>query len=130
MKNARQMAIMDLISKKNILTQQELVESLFEMGFSATQATISRDIKELGLMREPLGYVLKKYSLMDSNIISAAISNNIMVIKTNSGMAMAIAAEIDSMKLNDILGTIAGDDTIFCVIKSDANAEKILECFL
>ena len=137
MKNVRQTAIADLISKKNILTQKDLVDNLTQMGFSAAQATISRDIKALGLTREPFGdglrYVLpvsKNHSFINNNIISIAHANNMLVIKTNSGMAMAVAASIDVMKLHDILGTIAGDDTIFCVIRSEANIEKVLECFM
>ena len=137
MKNERQTAIADIISKKNIFTQKELVDNLKKMGFSIAQATISRDIKDLGLRREPFGsglrYVLptaKNHSFINNSIISATQAGNILVIKTNSGMAMAVAAEIDAMKINDILGTIAGDDTIFCAIKSETSIEKILECFL
>ena len=137
MKNERQTAIADLISKKNIFTQKELADNLTQIGFSAAQATISRDIKALGLTREPFGdglrYVLpasKKHSFINNSIISVAHANDILVIKTNSGMAMAVAASIDAMELDGILGTIAGDDTIFCVIKSEVGIEKILESFL
>ena len=137
MKIRRQTAIAELISKKNIFTQKELADNLEKKGFSAAQATISRDIKEMGLTREPFGeglrYVLpasKNHSFINSSIVSVAHTNNIIVIKTNSGMAMAVAASIDAMELTDILGTIAGDDTIFCVIKSETGIEKILECFM
>ena len=136
MKNARQTAIANLISKKNIFTQKELADNLTHMGFSATQATLSRDIKALGLTREPFGdglrYVLpvKKHSLINNSVKSIAQANNIIVLKTSSGMAMAVAAEIDAMGIDDILGTIAGDDTIFCAVKSETCIEKILECFM
>ena len=98
MKAERQAKILDLIVKKEIGTQEELTMELERAGFVATQATVSRDIRD--------GYVS-----MDN-------AQNILVIKTVSGMAMAVAAALDHMELPEIVGSIAGDDTIMCAVRS------------
>lgn len=141
MKAKRQHKIIELIEKYDIETQDELAERLEKAGFVATQATISRDIREMKLtkMATPNGkqkYVVfkkqdydttMKYKrvLMDA-ITSIEIAQNIVVIKTVSGMAMAVAAAIDNLEIKGIVGSIAGDDTIMCVIKTNEEAKTVV----
>ncbi|MBQ2276365.1 MAG: arginine repressor [Lachnospiraceae bacterium] len=141
MKAKRQQKIIELIEKHDIETQDELAERLEKAGFVATQATISRDIREMKLtkMATPNGkqkYVVfkkqdydttMKYKrvLMDA-ITSIEIAQNIVVIKTVSGMAMAVAAAIDNLEIKGIVGSIAGDDTIMCVIKTNEEAKTVV----
>ena len=141
MKAKRQHKIIELIEKHDIETQDELAERLEKAGFVATQATISRDIREMKLtkMATPNGkqkYVVfkkqdydttMKYKrvLMDA-ITSIEIAQNIVVIKTVSGMAMAVAAAIDNLEIKGIVGSIAGDDTIMCVIKTNEEAKTVV----
>ncbi len=140
MKKNRQEKLLDLISRYEIETQEELIEKLRENGYEVTQATISRDIRELNIAKMTTGkgryrYVLPrriedtpsvKFSaaLMDS-IVSVNNSGNITVLKTYPGLASAVAAGIDSMKLHQILGCIAGDDTIF-VLTTDPDCADAL----
>lgn len=141
MKAKRQQKIIELIEKHDIETQDELAERLEKAGFVATQATISRDIREMKLtkMATPNGkqkYVVfkkqdydttMKYKrvLMDA-ITYIEIAQNIVVIKTVSGMAMAVAAAIDNLEIKGIVGSIAGDDTIMCVIKTNEEAKTVV----
>ena len=141
MKAKRQHKIIELIEKYDIETQDELAERLEKAGFVATQATISRDIREMKLtkMATPNGkqkYVVfkkqdydttMKYKrvLMDA-ITSIEIAQNIVVIKTVSGMAMAVAAAIDNLEIKGIVGSIAGEDTIMCVIKTNEEAKTVV----
>ena len=113
-------------------TQEELMEKLRESGFDVTQATVSRDIREMKLTKVEthgkLHYVAfretdedmkEKYErVFREGFISMDNAQNILVIKTVSGMAMAVAAALDSMEFNEIVGSIAGDDTIMCAIRS------------
>ena len=141
MKAKRQQKIIELIEKHDIETQDELAERLEKAGFVATQATISRDIREMKLtkMATPNGkqkYVVfkkqdydttMKYKrvLMDA-ITYIEIAQNIVVIKMVSGMAMAVAAAIDILEIKGIVGSIAGDDTIMCVIKTNEEAKTVV----
>lgn len=141
MKQKRQNAIIDIISSKNIETQDELLECLREQGFDTTQATVSRDIRELKV--EKISYNGNKHKyivrtadvngtdesyrrVLGSCIISMDYAENIIVVKTVSGMAMAVGAAIDSMKIEEIMGCIAGDDTLFLAIKHSSHADKII----
>ena len=141
MKLKRQSKIIELINKNDIETQEELARLLQEADFSVTQATISRDIRELKITKVMDGKK-QKYALLpdESPVVSEKLirifrdavthidcSQNIIVIKTLDGMAMAVAAVLDSMENSEILGSIAGDDTVFCVIKSEKNAVKLIE---
>ena len=141
MKLKRQSKIIDLINKNDIETQEELARLLQEADFSVTQATISRDIRELKITKVMDGKK-QKYALLpdETPVVSEKLirifrdavthidcSQNIIVIKTLDGMAMAVAAVLDSMENSEILGSIAGDDTVFCVIKSEKNAVKLIE---
>ncbi|MBO6128458.1 MAG: arginine repressor [Pseudobutyrivibrio sp.] len=133
MKIARQAKILELIVKNEIGTQEELTEKLQENGFNATQATVSRDIREMKLTKVAdssgkLRYVAYKTTEDDMNekyirifldgFLSMDNAENILVVKTVSGMAMAVAAALDHMDFPEIVGSIAGDDTIMCAIRS------------
>lgn len=133
MKTARHAKIIEIINKNNIETQEELAKALNESGFNVTQATVSRDIRELKLMKisengEKQRYVVfqsKDSGLSDKYIrvlrdgfVSMDMAQNILVIKTVSGMAMAVAAALDALKWSEIVGSIAGDDTVMCAIRT------------
>ena len=133
MKVARQAKILELIVKNEIGTQEELTARLEEAGFNATQATVSRDIREMKLTKVAdaagkLRYVAFKTTEDDMNekyirivldgFLSMDNAGNILVIKTVSGMAMAVAAALDHMDLPEIVGSIAGDDTIMCAVRT------------
>ena len=145
MKQKRQMAILDLIEKEEISTQEELTEKLKKMGFKVTQATISRDIKELKLIKVHSDKKGNKYSHVSSEIsksntkssaklytiISEAVlsidyANNIVIIRTIQGMAQGVAFAIDNLHQEGVMGTIAGDDTIMLVTKTEENAKKLV----
>ena len=144
MKRIRQEKMLELISKYEIDTQDELIERLRECGFEVTQATVSRDIRELNISKMTTGkgtyrYVLPKQSAPTSNmkfnsalidaLISADYACNIVVLKTHAGLANAVAVGLDSMHLENILGCVAGDDTILLVSKNEEAAHKITERF-
>ena len=140
MKYRRQSKIMELINSFDIYTQDELAERLRKNGFAATQATISRDIKELKLLKIPAANGQYKYASASYeedradakflNILSETVTEinpakNLLVVKTYSGMAQAAAAALDAMDFSEVVGTIAGDDTIFLAFSSDENAEIV-----
>ena len=140
MKRIRQEKMLELISKFEIETQDELIERLRECGFEVTQATISRDIRELKISKMTTGkgtyrYVLPKQNTMVPNmkfnsalidaLISVDYACNIIVLKTHAGLANALAVGIDAMHLEDILGCVAGDDTILMVSHSEEAARHI-----
>ena len=144
MKSKRQEKILEVIDKYNIDTQDELLKRLSDMGVEATQATISRDIKELKLIKVATPDSKYKYAVATpgefkasakfSNIISETLVNvdyagNQIVLKTYSGMANAAAAAIDAMGWNEILGTIAGDDTILIIARDAHMAEELVSRF-
>lgn len=133
MKIGRHAKIVDLISKFDIETQEELAEYLNKEGYRVTQATISRDIRELKLTKIATNDGRQKYALMQQpgtgmnekylrvlkdGFVSMDMAQNILVIKTVAGMAMAVAAAIDAMNWSEVAGCIAGDDTIMCAIRS------------
>ena len=142
MKRQRHEVVVDLINKYDIETQEELAAYLKEEGFEVTQATVSRDIRELKLSKIATGNGKQKYIILkndDSHLgdkyirvlrdgfVSMNMAQNILVIKTVQGMAMAVAAALDAMKFPEIVGCIAGDDTIMCVIRSTDDAVKIMD---
>ena len=133
MKTARHAKIIEIINKNNIETQEELAKALNEAGFNVTQATVSRDIRELKLMKvsengERQRYVVfqnkdnwesdKYIPVLRDGFVSMDMAQNLLVIKTVSGMAMAVAAALDALKWNEIVGCIAGDDTVMCAIRT------------
>ena len=137
MKVDRHSKIVELIGKYQIETQEELAEYLKKAGYHVTQATVSRDIKQLGLVKtatknggyryaaaanEGAGNESKLKNIMRETILSAENAENIVVIKTYSGMANAAAAAVDALSGDSVVGSIAGDDTIFIVVRSDEKA--------
>ena len=130
MKIARHSKIIDLINQYDIETQEELAAKLQEAGFAVTQATVSRDIRELKLMKAAKPGGGSRYMVMEQRdnqnsekykrvlqdaFLSMDMAQNILVIKTVSGMANAAGAALDSMNMSEIVGCIAGDDTIACI---------------
>ncbi len=132
MKVDRHTKIVELIGQYEIGTQEELAERLREAGYKVTQATVSRDIRELKLtkaagedgrqrymvMKNPQSYSDKYIRIMRDGFASMDMAQNILVIKTVSGMAMAVAAALDALQFEEIVGCIAGDDTIMCAVRS------------
>ena len=142
MKIGRHAKIVDLIGKYDIETQEELAEYLREAGYRVTQATIFRDIRELKLTKIPTNDGKQKYALMQSQstgmnekylrvlkdgFVSMDMAQNILVVKTVSGMAMAVAAAIDAMHWTEVAGCIAGDDTIMCAIRSTDDTIRVMD---
>ncbi|HHV98057.1 MAG TPA: arginine repressor [Clostridiaceae bacterium] len=144
MKYSRHAKILEIIDKEVIETQEELAERLRSMGVEVTQATISRDIKELRLIKVMTEDGRYRYAsigksenvvtdrllkVFAESYVSSDYANNIVVVKTLPGMAQAAASAIDSLKWNEILGTIAGDDTIMIVCRAEKIAEDLVDKF-
>ena len=140
MKKVRHKAIVDIINKYNVETQEELANYLKDAGYVVTQATVSRDIRQLKLLKLTSGGVYKyvapknelenttKYNhALFSSIIDIAYALNNVVIKTTPGLAQAVAAGIDSLNDSDVLGCVAGDDAIILVSKSEEASVRITE---
>ncbi|MGB9813856.1 MAG: arginine repressor [Thermovenabulum sp.] len=140
MKSKRHMKIREIIKEKPIETQEELAEELKKSGFNVTQATVSRDIKELRLIKvlkngkycydEPENIKTpseKHLRMFKDSILSIDYAENLIVIKTLSGAAQAAAFAIDNIKFEEILGTIAGDDTILAVVRSKEMVKDVVE---
>ena len=142
MKVNRHAKIVELINKYQIETQDELAEYLNEAGFKVTQATVSRDIRDLKLTKVPAENGRQKYAVLQSTqngmtekyvrilrdgFSSMDIAQNILVLKTVSGMAMAVAAALDAMNWNEIVGCIAGDDTIMCAVRTVDDTILLME---
>lgn len=137
MKKKRQEKIIEIINKYEVETQEDLARYLNEAGYSVTQATVSRDIREMSLVKVPgirakqrymtaaresgssAGFGRQYASVLQDGVVSMEQAGNLLVIRTQSGMAMAVAAAIDAMKLEGIVGSIAGDDTIMCAVKTE-----------
>ena len=141
MKRVRQRKIIELIENYEIETQEELAEMLQNEGVVATQATISRDIRELKLskvtnkdgkqryvvLRQEENYLIDKYNrVLREGFVSMDQAQNILVVKTVSGMAMAVAAAIDGLKYPEIVGSIAGDDTIMVAVRSTEETTTLI----
>ncbi|MFP3154560.1 arginine repressor [Lachnospiraceae bacterium ZAX-1] len=141
MKAIRHAKILELIKKHDIETQEELSDLLTEDGFSVTQATVSRDIRELKLTKVSNGDRQKYAALAERNeniggkyirvlkegFYSMDMAQNILVIKTISGMAMAVAAALDHLDCSEIVGSIAGDDTIMCAVRTTQDTVTLME---
>ena len=138
MKNKRQKKILEIISTKDVETQEELQLLLAEEGFTAAQPTVSRDIQELRLVKAvnddgkyryiQSGNTDARFSnLLLQTIISVDYAMNMVVIKCHTGMAQAACAMIDSMDYPQVLGTIAGDDTIFILLRNEENARQFMQ---
>ena len=142
MKVSRHAKIIELISQYDIETQEELAEYLNKAGFKVTQATVSRDIRDLKLTKVSVGAGKQKYvvhrqdepemsekyiRVLRDGYVSMDMAQNILVIKTVSGMAMAVAVAVDSMKWNEVVGCIAGDDTIMCAIRTVEDTVAVMD---
>ena len=140
MKTKRQAKMLELIRKYEIETQEELSDYLEKEGYQVKQATVSRDIRELKLtkvamtggkqkyvaLQEPSEDMAIKYGrVFLDGFVSMDIAQNILVIKTVSGMASAVAAALDAMAFDEIVGSIAGDDTVMCVLHSEDDAVRV-----
>lgn len=144
-KGQRHIKIRELITENDIETQDELVEALHDLGYNVTQATVSRDIKELHLVKVPMMDGRYKYSLpadqrfnpleklkrlMRDAFVRIDQANNFLVLKTLPGNANALGALIDNLDWEEILGTICGDDTILIICKTEKQTHYIQDQFL
>ena len=151
MKKKRQEQIIEIIQNPEVETQEDLAGYLTEAGYAVTQATVSRDIRELSLEKVPGQKVRQKYAmrstipvaaeikhpaaqpanryaaLLQDGIVSMEQAGNLLVIKTAVGMAMAVAAALDAMEIEGIIGCIAGDDTIMCAVKTEKMVQNVIE---
>ena len=140
MKKSRHQKIIELVGRMRIGTQEELADILIKEGYKVTQATVSRDIKELKLSKvagndgvqyyqiiekEEQVYSEKYIRVLREALMSMDTAGNLLVIRTMSGMANAVAAALDQFRLEKIVGTLAGDDTIMCAMKNAQDAEHI-----
>lgn len=141
-KQRRHEKIVELITQYEIETQEELADRLCKAGYQVTQATVSRDIRELKLSKIPVGKGRQKYvaftqdethlgdkyiRVLKEGYISMDLAQNLLVMKTVSGMAMAVAAAVDALKMEEIVGCIAGDNTIMMAMRSETAAEAVMD---
>lgn len=142
MKVNRHAKIIELIGKYQVETQEELAAYLNQEGFKVTQATVSRDIRDLKLTKIPTEDGKQRYTVhpktgttmndkyirvLKDGFASMDMAQNILVIRTVSGMAMAVATAIDSLQFSEVVGTIAGDDTIMCAIRTVEDTVKVMD---
>ena len=141
MKTSRHAKILELIQKNDIETQEELSAQLEKEGYHVTQATVSRDIRELKLTKVALNSGRQKYVALNETsedltgkytrvfregFVSMDMAQNILIVKTVSGMAMAVAAALDHMDCHEIVGSIAGDDTIMCAVRTGDDTVSLM----
>lgn len=141
MKKTRQEKILEIIAKRDVETQEELANCLKEAGFQVTQATVSRDIREMKLSKVPDEAGGQKYAVLERDegqvgdryirvlregFASVDMAQNLVVIRTVSGMAMAVAAALDAMRFPEVLGCIAGDDTIMVACRTVEEAGELI----
>ena len=142
MKVSRHAKIIELIAQHDIETQEELAEYLNREGFKVTQATVSRDIRDLRLTKVAVDGSRQKYvvlapekdemhekyiRVLRDGYISMDMAQNILVIKTVSGMAMAVAAALDALKFSEVVGCIAGDDTIMVAVRTVEDTQILMD---
>lgn len=142
MKTDRHKKILEVIDRYEVGTQEELAKILNDEGYNVTQATVSRDIRELNLSKVSVDGKRTRYATLSKDkpvasdkfltvlkegFVSMDMAQNILVIKTVSGMAMAVAAALDAMNFHELVGTIAGDDTIMCVIRTIEDTRLIMD---
>lgn len=142
MKNIRQREILNIIQEQDIDTQEQLLEELRAQGFTTTQATISRDIKELNLVKQPgeggsYHYVVSSarppkravagrlQNIFKEGVTSCDVAQNIVVVKTMPGLAPAAGAALDGMELEGLVGSLAGDDTAILVMRTNQAADEL-----
>lgn len=144
MKVSRQAKILELIAENEIETQEEIARLLNESGYNVTQATVSRDLRELKLTKVTVERGRQKYielqqngtenmmidkyvKILQNGFVSVDNAMNIIVIRTVSGMAMAVAAALDALHIDGIVGSIAGDDTIMCAVRTMKDTENVIK---
>jgi len=143
MKTLRQVKIIEIVNENEIKTQQEIVRRLAEMGYEVTQATVSRDIKELGMVKVPTadggykyafpvqdvspGELVRLQRLFKDTVLSFDYSENFIVIKTITAGAQPVASAIDKLDEKEIMGTIAGDDTVLVLVRRKEKTREVLE---
>ena len=145
MKNDRQNQLLQIISEEIIETQEQLLERLQAKGIKSTQATISRDIKELHLVKEPAGNGAYRYAavsgrtaahhnhagrlrnIFKEGVTSFDVAQNIVVVRTMPGLASAAGAALDGMEIDGFVGSLAGDDTVILIMRTNRDAELFLE---
>ena len=143
MKSTRQTKILEIIKEHRIETQEELQHHLKNAGFNVTQATVSRDIRELGIIKAESDDGVYKYRarieapskelngnfalILHQAVSSVACANNLIVVKTYTGMGSAAGAAVDAMELSGVMGTLAGDDTLLIIAQDNASAATITE---
>ncbi len=142
MKEHRQAKILEIIRRQEVDTQEELCALLNREGFQVTQATVSRDIRELKLTKISLSGGKKKYTILSDmdgegndkyyrvfrdGVVSIDMAQNILVLKTVSGMAMAVALAVDMMDCREVVGSIAGDDTVMCAVRTVEETEALMQ---
>ena len=143
MKTARQGIILEIIASRDIETQNQLMEALSERGVKSTQATLSRDIKELRLVKElstsgryryaqpahveSAGHNEKLRKIFKEGVVSCDTAMNLIVLKTLPGLASAASSAMDGMEMSALVGTVAGDDTVFIAMKDVRSAEQFCE---
>lgn len=141
MKRLRQQKILQIIKDRAVTSQRDLVAALAEAGFKVTQATVSRDIRELGLVKVPVDGVLKyvapssqgKNARLESRlrrlirdaVVGVETSENLVVVKTFPGAAQGVASAIDQVEWPGVVGTVAGDDTFLIVVKPRSRAAEV-----
>lgn len=140
MKNKRQEKILQIIAAEPIETQEQLLERLLAQGIESTQATISRDIKQLHLIKEPFGSGRYRYAvsaqkiklnfagrmqvILRESILGADRAQNLVVVKMMPGLGPAAGAAFDGMEIHAVVGTVSGDDTVLVVLRDEASAEE------
>ena len=144
MKRSRHDKIIEIIARNDVETQEQLASLLKEAGYDVTQATVSRDIRQMKLSKQVTEDGRQKYvystadseamqdkyvSVLKAGFVKMDVAQNLLVIKTVSGMAMALAAAIDAIDMPEVVGCIAGDDTIMIAIKSNEEALKAMDKF-
>ena len=141
MKNDRQTAVLQIIEETAVETQEQLMQLLAVRGFACTQATVSRDIKQLHLVKAPAGQGKYRYAVSDhgskihvadklqtifrESIVNVDFAQNLVVIHTMSGLANGAAAALDGMKIDQLIGTLAGDDTVLLIMRDNESAAEL-----
>ena len=143
MKSKRQQEILDIVAQRDIETQEQLLDALKERGVSTTQATISRDIKQLHLVKELTAGGIYKYAVSQrktalnnvgrlqtifrQGVTSYDMAQNIVVLRTMPGLASAAAAALDALEIPELVGSLAGDDTVILIMRTNGSAEEFCE---
>lgn len=143
MKEKRQAKILEIVSQQTVETQEQLLDELEKAGYPATQSTISRDIKELGLVKSPIGGGRLAYSQLEGQmghsltdrmvrtlrnaVLGIDFSGNFIILRTFTGGAAAAAAALDKLEYSEIMGTIAGDDTILVILRDSAKTQEVVD---